>query len=497
MKTANSSNIRTFSYFAVFALIFVGVSYPFRNFLGDDTYIHLVYADSLQNGMGWCFNPGEPSYGSTSPLWTGLIAFFGLPFSNNILVAKVLCYVFSLGTIYVFYLLAKRLIGNPAIVAIALLTLVIDPWFVRWSLSGMESSLKMFLLLSALYIHLRERDNDRSKYLSSLLFALATLARPEVFGIFLIVILDILINEDRTRKFTKLLQFVLVYVVILTPWEIYCYKTFGSLLPHTVVAKDFGFNFFSMKRSITLISKILGGTYILLLVSMVVYVASILFQNGPAWFIRRFVRNHLATALPIVLVLGAYGLRGYPARSIHLLIVIPLLILYGFFALARLIETKQLARFSKVILVAVVVFQVSLSAVLQKKLTYHVIHWPRGVDENLIQLGEWLRDNTPEDALVAVSEIGVIGYFSKRRILDMNCLITPELKPYKREEDGTMRFLVLKKPDYLIFTDSRPVPEYLATRIKHHEVAFSRLVQRGGSRSAGKPSEYTIHKLYW
>lgn len=496
MKSTGSNNTRTFPYFVVFALIFVGVSYPFRHFLGDDTYIHLVYADSLQKGMGWCFNPGEPSYGSTSPLWTALIALVGLPFTNNIAVAKVLCYIFSLGSIYVFYLMAKRLIGNMTVVAIALLTFVIDPWFVRWGLSGMESSLKIFLLIAALYVHLREKDDGRNKYSSSILFALATLARPEVIGIFLIVVLDILVNESQ-RKFAKLLQFVLLYAAILTPWEIYCYITFDSLLPHTIVAKDYGFDFASIKRSVTLMTKILGGTYVLLLAAIVVYVVTVIHKDGVISFVKRFIRNHMPTALPIVLVFCAYGLRGYPARSIHLLIIIPFVILYGGVALARLIESKQLARFSKLIVVAVVVFQISLSAALQKKFTYHVIHWPRGVDENLISLGDWLRINTAEDALVAVSEIGVIGYFSKRRILDMNCLITPELKPYKRVEDGTMKFLVMKKPDYVIFTDSRPLPEYLASRVKSHEVAYSRLVQRGGSRKAGKPSEYTIHRLYW
>ena len=39
----------------------------------DDAYIHLVYAQNLAQGRGLCFNLGEPSLGTSSPLWVFLI----------------------------------------------------------------------------------------------------------------------------------------------------------------------------------------------------------------------------------------------------------------------------------------------------------------------------------------------------------------------------------------------------------------------------------------
>ncbi len=41
------------------------------------------------------------------------------------------------------------------------------------------------------------------------------------------------------------------------------------------------------------------------------------------------------------------------------------------------------------------------------------------------RLGEWFRDNTPEDASVAYFEIGYLGYFSQRTIIDPAGLVTP------------------------------------------------------------------------
>jgi len=41
----------------------------------DDAYIYLRYAKNISAGHGWSFNPGEPSYGTTSPLWTLILVF--------------------------------------------------------------------------------------------------------------------------------------------------------------------------------------------------------------------------------------------------------------------------------------------------------------------------------------------------------------------------------------------------------------------------------------
>ena len=40
---------------------------------------------------------------------------------------------------------------------------------------------------------------------------------------------------------------------------------------------------------------------------------------------------------------------------------------------------------------------------------------------------EWLRDNTPEDAVVAALDIGAVGYASDRPVLDLMGLVSPEI----------------------------------------------------------------------
>ena len=40
----------------------------------DDAYIHFVYAKNLASGNGLSFNAGTTSFGTSSPLWTFVLA---------------------------------------------------------------------------------------------------------------------------------------------------------------------------------------------------------------------------------------------------------------------------------------------------------------------------------------------------------------------------------------------------------------------------------------
>ncbi|HYR69064.1 MAG TPA: hypothetical protein VER77_04230, partial [Candidatus Dormibacteraeota bacterium] len=58
------------------AILLLGLGHltPFLGYLTDDTFIHLQFAKNLIGGRGFAFNAGEPTYGSTSPLWVLLLA---------------------------------------------------------------------------------------------------------------------------------------------------------------------------------------------------------------------------------------------------------------------------------------------------------------------------------------------------------------------------------------------------------------------------------------
>src|SRR3989304_4633058 len=57
-------------------LLYLGASYAggFLGFPLDDAWIHQTYARNLAERHEFAFIPGHPSAGSTSPLWSGILA---------------------------------------------------------------------------------------------------------------------------------------------------------------------------------------------------------------------------------------------------------------------------------------------------------------------------------------------------------------------------------------------------------------------------------------
>jgi hypothetical protein len=73
------------------------------------------------------------------------------------------------------------------------------------------------------------------------------------------------------------------------------------------------------------------------------------------------------------------------------------------------------------------------------------------IQEMQVTMGKWAADSTPPDSLLAVNDIGAIGYYSDRRILDTLALINPEVIPFLlKGEKGIFELLVREQPDYLI-----------------------------------------------
>jgi hypothetical protein len=68
-----------------------------------------------------------------------------------------------------------------------------------------------------------------------------------------------------------------------------------------------------------------------------------------------------------------------------------------------------------------------------------------------VHLGRWVDAHLPRTATVAVNDIGAIAYVSRRPVLDLMGLVTPEILPYRREgEAGVLRFITERCPDAVI-----------------------------------------------
>jgi hypothetical protein len=154
--------------------------------------------------------------------------------------------------------------------------------------------------------------------------------------------------------------------------------------------------------------------------------------------------------------------------SRYLLLVLPFIVIYGFFGLKKLLEKLQWAPpFSiSVALVFAAVILIQNQYVYQVKVKPHMMQFANGVEQCLTPIAMWLDENAPKQAVVVSPDVGVIGYWSDRTMCDLAGLITPEMERLRRRGlsyDEVMTkhlFLSVCYPEYVV--DRAPTPERLA-----------------------------------
>jgi len=88
----------------------------------------------------------------------------------------------------------------------------------------------------------------------------------------------------------------------------------------------------------------------------------------------------------------------------------------------------------RVIIVASVASTLIFNAwIFSAKVLPHARQFTVGVEECYLETGNWLKENTESNAVVAALDIGAIGFASERQILDLMGLVSPEVLVMGRE----------------------------------------------------------------
>jgi hypothetical protein len=491
-------------------LLFMVFGLSFVEYRTDDTYIFLRYSSNLISGHGLAFNPGEPVYGFTSVLWVLLLAIpigLGVP---ALVGAKVLALLLGVMAIVGFGALARRRLVPP-LAGLATIAFAANAWLVRWSAAAMESALTTALVVWGLARHADEVEDEGRAPLSAVILAMGVLARPEVGLLFALALASDLLGGRRARR--RALLGAALAALVLVPWYGYALNTFGALLPETAEAKG--------RLTLTL-----ADLDPLLDVGRIVATTSglealLLLAAAAVWVSRRALRR--SSAIPVLrrhgVALGwlaglplLYLLAGFDVLSRYALPLIPVVILYGFAALASLVggeglpaaggeglpTTGRRLRLACAVLTLLVVLQ--NGAVLRWIVYPHTHSFTRGVEECLGELGRWCRVHTPPGTSVAIADIGAFGYYSERRVLDLAGLVSPELLPIVNEHPideiaARLLFADRARPQYLV--DRHPDPERLAGAWDGTFEPITWCRVEGLGVRAPASIAYTLYRLRW
>jgi hypothetical protein len=490
---------------------FLGYSFLENNAFGfplDDSWIHLTFARNLVAGKSFSYFHNElPTSGSTSPLYTLLLALLWTIWHNEFLISYTLGLTFlALTAGYAFQLVKMDFNFKPWKKVVLPLTLLISlqPKLILMAVSGMETTLFIWLLTAVIYYYKQHRFSPLGVFLGLLVWC-----RPDALVLWLALALDyaaglyiacIIPDPDFPRP-QKLLAALPGILVLTGGYFLFNYTLSGSLLPNTYqaklalygaisrphfLAKEVVPLFFTREFALIWPTFILGT--ILALWAWVkkkyspflVYILFILLFISTYTLMlpygHRFGR-YLIPVIPFYLMVSIYGAT---VLFLHLLTILPhkikpaLGVLGSFFAAILLLLTA---------------FGICDDARLYTFFCqYH--------NQRQVAAGKWLDRHTPPNAVIATHDIGAIGFYSHRKIIDILGLVTPELIPHLTNCDYLTEYLARRHVSYIVVLKNwfqvrnapllfRPVdtPEYLEIyQFKPGQTRLQARIKNGGTR---------------
>lgn len=452
---------------AAVVLFALGHLAPFLGYLTDDSFIHFQFAKNLIGGRGFAFNAGEPTYGATSPLWVLLLAAIGrfvpgaaatpgdvLQMPGLAWVAKACGATFLALSVLLLARLGRLLGWRPGSALALAMLLGTHAWSARWAISGMETPLAVFLVVLALVALATTLIEGRGAFASGLLLGLATMARPECWLLVALGLGSIVFAGGGSRV-RRSLAAIAGVAVGAGPWLLAAWSWFHRLVPNTSAAKAGAWLDPSLMLSAVRTSiRIMMSTDAILVALAVVALA----LAGPsvAGSLPRGRRVFwiVVAAWPLVLVAGLAA-GGVQVISRYLLLAVPSVLLLGVASLGW--ASARLGGPGKA---AAVLVLVALYAVpnLYLTLRYSAPHARRhtaGLRSSLATFGIWARVHTPTGTLIATPDIGAVGYYSDRPVLDLFGLVTPAMAPIAVREGydaivERVEFERVGRPGYLI-----------------------------------------------
>jgi len=439
---------------AMAGLIFVLHAGYYWPWLEDDAFITYRYAQNLTQGEGLVFNPGERVEGYSNPLWvllSGLalkagLAPWHLARATGIL-GGLLCLLFS-------WRLALRIRPTAGLAtAAAPLILALTPMLPRHAVTGLETVPYAAFLAAALLLSGARSGRMVSTLLVATLIAVSLL-RPEGF-VFALLILGWRMAVPPRSSYSR--REGLVYLVLMGAFVIWRWTYYDALFPNTYQAKMTGeFRAIIDGLNYTLdFLREFGGVVIVGL-----YLANLLDRTTPRIF--WLMTAVIAVQVGIVVFAGGDWMHFYrffvpllPVAAAGMAAGLAVLLRFG----GKDPEGPHRRFVPGFILGAVLLVAFTGSYKVERassRLVMPAVREGAYLTDGYREAARWIVENTDEDMAVAVSDIGLLGYFTGRRIIDMFGLVdahiarTPGRQHFKNDAD----YVMSRNPDVVVLVVS-------------------------------------------
>jgi len=398
---------------------------PILSLLGvplDDVYIHTQFAANLLHGFSYSFNPGQTITSDTSPLWVLLVALGGLFTSHLELVAigsSMLAYlaigpgvyraardVFAIGEGH------ARIAGIAAVLSSRL----------AWSgMSGMETALGALLMLLALEEHARSRTRECLRPREAIWVGLGILVRPEFMFVAVVLIADWVYAALRHRANVSTVPMAMsLFLAIASSAFFLPLVTRDSLISHSSVVQGAAISMVPNVRYLWFAIKILASNNVIIFALVAAGV----------WLLRKEIKYYplfiIAIGLPIV---QAFLAPQFRQSGRYFFPVIPLFCIAGVAAWEKIGPMNRMARVIALLIILVGIIEMARWTTIAGESVRNIN------DQHLAAVG-WLRQNMVPSDTLAVDDVGAIGYFLNKPVIDLTGLMTPTILSLENNQDS-------------------------------------------------------------
>jgi hypothetical protein len=425
-------------YYLIVSVLIFRVGFPL-----DDSWIHLTYARNFAEHGEWAFRLGQPSAGSTAPLWTVLLSIGFL--------IKLAPYVWT----YLLGWTVLTLLAVCAENAVRKLVAVYKPripwaglffvfaWHLTWSaVSGMETLLHgliIFIVLTALI------SGSRSYLRLGLLAGLSLWVRPDGLTLLGPLLFVALLSEKSWHlRGEALWKTLLGFGALFFPYVLFNLMLSGNPLPNTFYAKQAEYDAYWSAMPFT--GRVSNYLWPILASPFLVLIPGAL-----AWLWKSIRGRNWGALAGLIWSIGYIGIyfTQLPAyqHGRYIIPALPILYLWGVLGFLELISSPGInKRIVSLWQITIIVLAMAFEFIGARQNAYDVYL----IESEMVMTAKWVEQNLPSDARLAVHDIGALGYYVENPLVDMAGLISPEVVRFIRDEERLAEYLDANSVDFLI-----------------------------------------------
>jgi len=433
--------------YVIGSYLYYKIGYPL-----DDAWIYQTYARNLSQLGEWSFIPGKASGGSTGPLWVIFIsAGYFIHFDHHLwsyLLGSITLFVIGIIGMYGF----KRIQPQHANGAIVTGVILVLDWHLVWaSASGMETLLAALTATFTLVYLLKPNLQQKDWFFIGVLIGISVWIRPD--GITLLGpagLVAIMAEKPFFQlKFRKGLLLMAGFAIPFGLYLVFNQITARTIWPNTFYAKQAEY---ATLRNISIFWRLAQQFIVPLAGIGIALLPGFLLTTFDALKTRKWAI--LAGILWFVGYLAIYALR-LPVTYQHGRYIIPAIPIYLLLGTSGMISWifNHLKSQQMLLRVFAKVWLISSASILG-------LFWILGakayaedvaiIESEMVTTALWVSENTANDALIGAHDIGALGYFGGRDIVDLAGLISPDVIPFIRDEVLLAEYLDTKNVDYLM-----------------------------------------------